>query len=337
MRPSASPTLPGRRIAVTALAGLAALLYSQGSAWAQATPAKPRYPDKLIRVIVPFTSGGGVDDLARLIAKQLQAQLSVPVVVENRPGANGTTGGKAVQTAAADGYTLLFSASTHVLARDVLAAPPYDPLTDFTPIARVGEAPLLLVAAPTAPKTLPALLNELRSQTGPRAAIPALGSPSHLAALQLARLEKLPLSTQVFKGTTPAVVDVAMGRNPLLLDSVVSILPVLDTVKVTPLLVTSHKRVSRAPHIPTAAEAGLPGLQTSSWYGFWAPKALPEERVQLLNREINLAIQQLGRQGTLATYGLEPVQESPADFQRYASDYQRASSELLRAVGYTPQ
>ena len=107
--------------------------------------AQGKFPDGIVKLVVPFAAGGGVDQAARLLGKQLQTDLGVSVIVENRAGASGTIGGKAVQTAAPDGMTLLFSAATHVLAKQVLAVPPYDPQTDFAPVARVGEAPLLLV------------------------------------------------------------------------------------------------------------------------------------------------------------------------------------------------
>jgi tripartite-type tricarboxylate transporter receptor subunit TctC len=132
---------------------LAAVLASMPTleAWAQSKSAA-KFPDGPIRLIVPFAPGGGVDTAARLVARQLQAGLGVPVVVENRAGASGTVGGKAVQSAAPDGQTLLFSASTHVLAKEVLKSPPYDPVKDFQVVARVAEAPLLMVVAPNLPQ-----------------------------------------------------------------------------------------------------------------------------------------------------------------------------------------
>ena len=114
--------------------------------------AQGKFPDGTLKLIVPFAAGGGVDQAARLLGRQLQTDLGVTVIVENKAGASGTIGGKAVQMAAPDGMTLLFSAATHVLAKQVLANPPYDPQTDFTPVARGGEAPLMLVIPPLSPQ-----------------------------------------------------------------------------------------------------------------------------------------------------------------------------------------
>ena len=150
--------------------------------------AQGQFPSGTLKLIVPFAAGGGVDQAARLLGRQLQTDLGVSVIVENKAGASGTIGGKAVQTASPDGMTLLFSAATHVLARQVLANPPYDPQTDFAPVARVGEAPLLLVVPPGAPqKNLKEVLDAARAQPDKwTAAVPALGAPSHLATLLLA-------------------------------------------------------------------------------------------------------------------------------------------------------
>lgn len=195
-----------RRIACAVL-GLAGFM----PAWAQG-----KFPDGTLRLVVPFAAGGGVDQAARLLSRQLQSDLGVPVIVENRAGASGTVGGKFVQTATPDGMTLLFSAATHVLAKQVLASPPYDPQTDFAPVARVGEAPLMLVIPPTAPqKTLKEVLEAARAQPDKwTAALPALGAPSHLATLLLAQQGQLKLTVAPYRGTAPALADVAGGACP---------------------------------------------------------------------------------------------------------------------------
>lgn len=172
------------------------------AAHAQAFPEK----GSTLRIIVPFAPGGGVDNAARLLAEQLRKQLGTTIVVENKAGASGTLGGKAVQTAPADGYTMLFSAATHVLAKQVLAAPPYDPQTDFVPVARVGEAPLMLVIAPALePRTLAQMIGAAKAKPDEwMAAIPAAGAPSHLATLLFAKQAGLKLTYVPYKGTQPA-------------------------------------------------------------------------------------------------------------------------------------
>lgn len=301
--------------------------------------AQAKFPDSTIRMVVPFAAGGGVDNAARLIARQMQTQLNVPVVVENRPGANGSIGGKAVQTAAPDGYTVLFSASTHTLARQVMATPPYDPATDFAYVARVGEAPLLMVVSPQlAPASLSEVMDAARKNPEKwTAGLPALGAASHLATLMFARQGQLNLTTAVYKGTAPALTDVAGGHAQVLIDSIISLQAMAKTGKVKPIIVTSARRSSVMPNVPTAVESGYPKFVTSSWYGIWAPKATPDERVQFLNRAANDAVRQLAKSGAFEQLGIEPVTETTEEFRRYTSQYIAESAELLKAAGFKPE
>jgi tripartite-type tricarboxylate transporter receptor subunit TctC len=301
--------------------------------------AQAKFPDSTIRMVVPFAAGGGVDNAARLIARQMQTQLNVPVVVENRPGANGSIGGKAVQAAAPDGYTVLFSASTHTLARQVMATPPYDPATDFAYVARVGEAPLLMVVSPQlAPASLSEVMDAARKNPEKwTAGLPALGAASHLATLMFARQGQLNLTTAVYKGTAPALTDVAGGHAQVLIDSIISLQAMAKTGKVKPIIVTSARRSSVMPNVPTAVESGYPKFVTSSWYGIWAPKATPDERVQVLNRAANDAVRQLAKSGAFEQLGIEPVTETTEEFRRYTSQYIAESAELLKAAGFKPE
>ena len=307
-------------------------------AFAQMAP-QGKFPDSLIKLVVPFAAGGGVDSAARLIGKHLQTNLNVPVLVENRAGASGTIGGKAVQTAPADGYTLLFSAATHVLANQVLAVPPYDPVTDFAPVARVGEAPLLMVISPNlAPKRLKEVIEAARQQPDQwTAALPALGAPSHLATLLLAKQGNLKLTMVPYKGTAPALTDVAGGHAQILLDSIISMLPMARSGKVKPIVTTSARRSSALPDIPTATESGYPGLVYASWYGIWAPKATPDDRVQLLNKAVNQSVGELRKAGSFAALGIEPVSESVEQFRKYIAADVAQSAELLKGAGFKPE
>lgn len=316
------------------LAACAVLAFSP--AWAQTA----KFPDRLVRIVVPFAAGGGVDNVARLLAQQLHTQLgSVPVIVENRAGANGSLGGKAVQTAPADGYTLLFSAATHVLAKEVMSTPPYDPQTDFAPIARVAEAPLMLVIAPTlAPRRLGEVLAAAKKEPDKwTAAIPAAGAPSHLATLLLAKQGNVKFTYVPYKGTQPALVDVGGGHVQLLMDSMISVLPLAKAGRVRPIAITSAKRSPLAPDVPTVQEGGLPGFTYGSWYGVWAPKGTPPDRVQLLNEAINAAMTELGRSGALANLGVEPVTQDVEQFRRYVAGFVTQSAELLRSAGFKPE
>jgi tripartite-type tricarboxylate transporter receptor subunit TctC len=263
----------------------------------------------------------------------------VSVVVETRAGANGSVGGKVVQTAAADGHTLLFSGATHVLAKQVMAKAPYDPVTDFAPVARVGEAPLLLVISPNLPEQkLSEVVNSARQNPDKwTAALPAMGAPSHLAPLLLAQKSNLKITTVPYKGTAPALVDIAGGHSQILMDSIIALLPMAKTGKVKPIVTTSAKRSAIAPDIPTAAESGVPGLVYTSWYGIWAPLGTPADRVQLLNAAINESVNELNKSGAFAALGIEGITESVDQFTRFIATDVAQSAELLRGAGFKPE
>jgi tripartite-type tricarboxylate transporter receptor subunit TctC len=301
--------------------------------------AQGKYPEGPIKMVVPFAPGGGVDSAARLIARQLQSQLNVTVIVENKPGANGSIGGKAVQTAPADGYTLLFSASTHALVRQVMANPPYDPLSDFASVARVGEAPLLMVIAPQQPQVkLKEVMDAARQNPDKwTAGLPALGAASHLATLMLASQGNLKLTTAVYKGTAPALTDVAGDNTQILIDSIISLQAMAKSGRVKPVVVTSARRSAVMPNVPTAAESGYPKFVTSSWYAVWAPKATPDDRLQFLNKALNEAVRQLAKSGAFEQLGIEPVTESIDEFRKYTGAYITESAELLKGAGFKPE
>lgn len=317
---------------IAAVAALAA-----GSAWAQGAPFPEK--DRTIRLVVPFAAGGGVDSAARLLSEQLRKQWGVAVVVDNRAGANGTIGGTAVRTAPADGYTLLFSAATHVLAKQVLSNPPYDPQTDFAPVARVGEAPLMLVIAPQQPeKNLGEVLAAARQQPEKwTAAIPAAGAPSHLATLLLAKQGGVKFTYVPYKGTQPALVDVGGGHVNLLFDSMISVLPLAKAGKVKAIAISSKKRSPLALDVPTVAEGGVANFAYETWYGVWAPKDTPADRLAALNTAINKAVNELARSGAFASLGIDPVTETVEQFKRYVASDVAQSSELLKSAGFKPE
>lgn len=301
--------------------------------------AQGKFPDNTIKFVVPFAAGGGVDSAARLIARQMQTNLNVPVVVENKPGANGSIGGKAVQISLADGYTLLFSASTHSLARQVMATPPYDPATDFAYVARVGEAPLMMVISPQlAPGKLSEVIDAVKQSPDKwTTGLPALGAASHLATLMLAKQGGLNLTTAVYKGTAPALTDVAGGHTQILIDSIISLQSMAKSGKVKPVIVTSAKRSAAMPQVPTAVESGYPKFVTSSWYGIWAPKATPADRVELLNKAANEAVRQLEKSGEFDKLGIDGVTESAEEFRKFTVQYISESAELLKGAGFKPE
>lgn len=323
-----------RRALVAATAAVAVLV-------AAASPggAADKFPDRTVKVVVPFAAGGGVDTLARLLAERMQAKLGVNVIVENRAGASGTVGGSAVQQSAADGYTVLFSSNTHSMAKQVMAKAPYDPLTDFVSIARVGEAPLLTVMANNMPqKTLAEVAAAAKANPEKwTAGTPALGSPSHIATLEFMRITGAKLTITPYRGTAPALTDVAGGHIQLLTDAMVVLLPMARDGKVKGMAVTASKRSALAPDIPTAAESGVPGLEVKSWYGVWGPLGIPADVVQTLNKAFQDATRELAASGRLKELGVDPVYESPEVFAKFMAADVARNAELLKSVNFQPQ
>jgi tripartite-type tricarboxylate transporter receptor subunit TctC len=292
--------------------------------------------DRPIRIIVPFAAGGGVDVFARLISEKLRQKNGLTIMVDNRAGANGSIGGNAVKNAEPDGTTLLFSAGTHVMARQVMKNAPYDPIDDFASIARVGEAPMMLVVSPkVAPNNIGELIAEARK--APKNwtfATSALGAPGHLAELDFNRLSGLNVLIQPYRGTAPALNDVAGGHVQLMIDPILALLPLANSRQVKGLAVTTAKRTPLAPEIPTASESGLAGMNHSSWYGVWGPKKLSADMVTQLNKMIGDAVQELRSEGQLAKLGIEPVSETPSQFEAFAKGYVTRNAELLRASNF---
>ena len=246
-------------IAALAIAIVALPAFAQGS-----------FPERTVRIIVPFAAGGGVDVMARLFAEKAAAILGGPVIVENRAGATAL-GGLAVHQAQPDGYTLLFAPLTHVMANHVLKTVPYDAVADFTTIARVGESPLLAVMSAKMPqKTLAEVAAAARERPADWSiATSGLGSLSHIAAIEFRNVSKADITITPYRGTAPAMIDVIGGHVQLMIDSIVTLLPPARDGKVKALAITAAKRSALAPEFPTAsgervAELGVHGMVSAS-------------------------------------------------------------------------
>jgi tripartite-type tricarboxylate transporter receptor subunit TctC len=310
------------------LRALAAPAFAQGA-----------FPDKPIKVIVPYAAGGGVDVMARLFAEKAAPLFGVPVIVENRAGASGTIGGQAVHQSQPDGYTLLFAPLTHVMANIVLKSAPYDAVNDFTPVARVGESSMLVVVSTkTTPKTLAEVAVEAREHPADwTIATSGLGSAGHVASIELSNVSKANMTITPYRGTAPALTDVMGGHVQLLIDSIVTLLPAARDGKVRALAITASKRSALAPEVPTAAESGMPSLTFTSWFGFFGPKGMPRDVVTKLNATFNEAGKKLAAEKRLDPLGAEPVAETPEDFARFVRAQVERNTKLLQGAGFRPQ
>jgi tripartite-type tricarboxylate transporter receptor subunit TctC len=321
-------TLALATLAVTAIASAPPAL---------AQPAT--FPDKTIKVVVPFAAGGGIDVMARLFADKAKAMLGVPVIVENRPGASATIGGLAVHQSPPDGYTLLFVPVTHSMANVVMKSVPYDAVNDFTPVARVGISPLLVVMSNKMPQTT---LAEVAAAARERPAdwtiaTSGLGSAGHITSIEFRNLAKADLTITPYRGTAPALTDVLGGHVQLLIDSIITLLPPAREGKIKALAVTSAKRSVLAPEVPTAAESGMPSLEFTAWFGFLGPKGMPPDVVARLNGVFNESGRRLAEENKLAPLGTEPVAETPEAFARFIRAQVDRNTRLLQGAGFKPE
>jgi tripartite-type tricarboxylate transporter receptor subunit TctC len=297
------------------------------------------WPNRPVRVIVPFTPGGATDGMARVTAGKLQEKLGQPFVVENRAGANGAVGGQAVAQAAPDGYTLCFSASIQILARLVMRSPGYDPVTDLAPVARVGQGPLLLVMNRNRPQqTLAEALAAVRAN--PRDwsfAVSSLGAAGHLATIEFTRQAGVELTHVPYRGTAPALTDVVAGNVHLMFDPILATLPQVRNGNVRGLAITAAARSPAAPEIPTAAEAGMPGLDIQSWWALWGPRALPAEITARIGEVLRTGMFEADVLQRVGTLGIEPLAEIGPDFAAFIRrDFER-SEALLRLANFQPE
>jgi len=297
------------------------------------------FPDRPIRIIVPVSPGGGVDTFARLIAAKIGAQRNIEFVIENRTGGNSTVGGLDVHRAAPDGYTVLFHASTHNVARLVMRDVPYDPLTDFTPIALAGEAPLIHIIANGRPeRTVKDIVASAQAKPDDWSfATAQLGAPGHLAEVAFNQYTGLNVPVVVYRGTAPAANDVAGGHVPMMIEAMLSLLPLVKGGSVRAIAVTGKKRSALAPEIPTMAELGLPELDLGAWWAMWGPPGMPAERVHSLNGWVNDAVKALAADGRLDTLGIEPVADTPEQFTEFLRADLERSAKLLKAANFVPQ
>ena len=303
-----------------------------------AARAQP-YPNKPIRMVVPYPPGGGTDGFARITAERLSEKLGQPITIFNIGGASSVTGSDTVRRADPDGYTILFNASLFVLGKYIVASCPYDPQTDFRPIAQAGEAPLVLLANLNVPgsdyaSTMAAIAKEPRKYFF---ALSSGGSAGHIATLEFLRKTGLKLDTILYKGTAPANADLLSGSVQLFMDPWTALLPLAKSGKARALFVTSRERTPLAPEIPTSAEAGLKDFNISSWYGAWAPKGTPDaiiDRLAAGMAEVSKDPQFLQRTAAL---GIVPTARGPADFAAFIKTEVDTNTALLRDAGYKPE
>ena len=278
------------------------------------------YPSRTVTVVVPFPAGGSVDGVARILVQKLNETMGQHFIVENRAGgASGIVGANAVAKAAPDGYTLLVSASVHVINPLLYKSVPYDVVRDFTPVTLLAEGPLIVSTTPSVPannlKDFFALVRKDPQKYTFGAT--TIGSAGHLALELLKRDAGLDTLVITYKGTAPALTDLMSGQIQLLADPMLSSLPLAQSGKIKALGLTSLKRAAAAPEIPTVEESGVTGFAFVSWYGLWGPKNLPPDLSNTLQADIAKVLALPDVKERLNALGFEPIGSDGEEFATY--------------------
>jgi tripartite-type tricarboxylate transporter receptor subunit TctC len=279
------------------------------------------YPQKPITMIVPFAPGGGTDSIARDLAKALSDALGQPVIVDNRGGGGGAIGAQMVAKAEPDGHTLLFITSTFVTHAATEATPSYDVEKDYVPIAMLGRGPLMVVANKELGLKNIADLIALakKSREGVNYCSAGLGSINHLSGELFKQKTQIPMTHIPYKGSGPATLDLLAGRVQVFFATMPTMLQYVESGRVTLLAMTSEKRSSLFPNVPTVSEAGIPGFEISTWWGIVAPAGTSPAIIQTLNQEIQKAASKDPLRGRLLKEGAQLYQTTPVQMQKLLS------------------
>jgi tripartite-type tricarboxylate transporter receptor subunit TctC len=305
-----------RRQLVARGVALAALPMAPRLAWS-AVGSTEDFPSHPMRLVIPFAPGGGTDIVGREIARQLTMAWNQPVVVENRAGGNGTIGLANVANSPPDGHTLsMVTASASVNVTLQGRTQPYSLLDSFAPVVQATTQPYVLIVNPALKvKTVQELLDLARKRSTPMTyGSSGIGGLSHLSGALFSSLSKVPMTHVPYKGGAPAMADVVSGQIDMLFSTRIEALGLIEGGKLTPLAVTTVKRASASPELPTMQEAGIPGYEVAGWYGVLAPSSTPASIVAKLNTEINRILKLDDVQKKIRTDGSEPVGGSSQQF-----------------------
>lgn len=311
------------------------LLALSAAAFCTAVLAAP-YPDKPIRLVVPFPPGGGTDIIAREVSQRVALLNGWTFVIDNRPGAGGNLGVDAVARSSPDGYTLVLGQTSNLAINPTLYSKlPYDPVKDLTPIGLLASAPLVLVVPASSPyKSLADLVAAAKLKPGTvNFASPGNGTVAHLTGEQFQKAAGIKFQHVPYKGANQALIDVISGQVQLYVSSVPSVLQQIRTGKLRPLAVTSTKRLADLPQTPTVGEAGYKGFDAVTWFGILAPAGTAKEVVAKLNTEFNKALQQPELRKRLDDEGAEPAGGTPEQFAALIRDDIARWGKIVRESG----
>jgi tripartite-type tricarboxylate transporter receptor subunit TctC len=297
------------------------------------------YPQRPVRIVVPATTGGAIDLIARTLAEKMSGSLAQPVVVENKPGASNNLGTDFVAKSPADGYTLLIIASSHATNKHLFKSLPYDPVKDFEPVVYTHIVPLLLAVHPSVgAKNVQELAAWIRGN--PDKAVYASSGPGsslHMAAELFMSMTNTKMQHIPYKGSSAAHPDLLAGRTAMIFDTVTAIRPHVRSGGVRGIAVTTLKRSSAVPDLPTIAESGLPGYDASTWGGILAPAGTPKDAVAKLNASINSALRLEDVRSRLTGAGIEIQGGTPEEFGKVIRDEIDKWGRVVKEAGIQPE
>jgi len=316
------------------------LVFGSVALAAAALPARADWPDKVIRIVVPFAAGGSTDLIARKVAEGLGQRLSANVIVENRPGAGGTVGTDYVARQPPDGYTILMgSVSTHGSAPCVYSKLPYDPVKDFQPETLVVPVPNVLELNPGFAdkhgiRSVADLIKYLKANPASvNMASTGNGTSTHLSGELFQTMTGTRMTHVPYKGSSPALTDVMSGSADLIFDNLPSSMGFIKGGKLRPLAVTTATRSPALPDVPTLAEAGVPGYEASSWFGLLAPAGTPPQIVDKIQRDVAAALQLEPVRAQLQAQGATPSGNTPAQFTQFMAQETVKWAEVVKKSG----
>ncbi|MBI3043872.1 MAG: tripartite tricarboxylate transporter substrate binding protein [Betaproteobacteria bacterium] len=300
------------------------------------TASAQAYPQRPIRLVVPFAAGGGTDIAGRIVAQKLTSALGQSVIVDNRGGAGGVIGADIVAKASPDGYTLLMAANGPLaVAPHVAKKMPYDPLKDFGPVSLVAIIPSIVVVHPSLPvRTIKELVALARAQPGKlNFGSPGRGTTNHLAMELLKTSANIQMTHIAYKGTGPAISDLIGGHVDLLSGDMPALLPHVKSGKLRALAVTTSKRSALLPDLPTVSESGIAGFESSGWFAILTPANAPDAIIQRLNAEMLKAIATDDMREKLSALGAEPTSSSPEQLRVHLGEQLAKWGKVVKSAG----
>jgi tripartite-type tricarboxylate transporter receptor subunit TctC len=305
---------------------MAAALAAAAPAGARGQPGAG-WPDRPVRILVPYPPGGPTDIMARIVAQGLARELPQPVVVENRSGANGTIGSEVVARAAPGGSMFLANASAHVIVPHLMPNLPFDAVADFAPVTTIAAVPLMLVVTPSLPvRSVAELVAHAKANPGRlNYASSSSGGATHLAGELFKQMAGVQMTHVPYRGSGPAVADLVAGNVQLMFDSMPSSAGAVRDGRLRALAVSTARRIAAFPDLPTVAEAGpLPGYEIATWYAIWAPARTPAPIVARMQQAVAASLRTEEARQRLAALGAEAVADTPEEFGRFVrSEYAR--------------